>query len=145
YAPLDPGKGSHYFNAVDSWRYDPATKAWSRLADMPHGSNRRALTYADRYILLIAGYKYAQTWYLDGTQREVYSDKEKSKEWKGFFEDTVLVYDTVTGRLGAGTSLVERTSYPSSAIAGKTIYCLGGEGGPRLWHPATFQIGKITD
>ena len=41
-APLDPGKGPHYFNAVDSWRYDPATNAWSRLADMPNGANRRA-------------------------------------------------------------------------------------------------------
>lgn len=45
YAPLSPGDGAHYFNGVDSWAFDPATKAWSRLADLPHGCNRRALTF----------------------------------------------------------------------------------------------------
>jgi hypothetical protein len=143
YAPLNPGDGLHYYNAVDSWRYDPATDQWSRLRDLPPGSNRRALTYADRYVLLVAGYKYAQTWRLDGTKTEVYTDAEKALEWKDFFEDTVLVYDTVTDRLGTADALLERTSYPSSALVGDTIYCLGGEGGPRLWHPATLQIGKI--
>ena len=143
YAPLDPGKGPHYFNAVDSWRYDPATNAWSRLADMPNGANRRALTYADRYILLIAGYKYAETWFLGDTRKPIYTDQEKGRDWKIFFEKTVLAYDTVTGQLSTADPLVERTSFPSAAIDGDTVYCLGGEGGPRLWHPATFHIGKI--
>jgi hypothetical protein len=143
YAPLNPGKGPHYFNAVDSWRYDPVANAWSRLADMPSGANRRALTYADRYILLIAGYKYAETWFPDNTRKPIYTDEEKGRDWKTFFENTVLAYDTVTGQLGVADPLVERTSYPSAAIDGNTIYCLGGEGGPRLWHPATFHIGKI--
>ena len=124
--------------AVDSWRYDPAARVWSRLADMPQGANRRALTYADRYILLVAGYKYGQTWHLDGTVKNADPPKD-------VFEDTVLVYDAVTGQLSSTNSLIERTSYPSSAIVGNTIYCLGGEGGPRLWHPATFHIGKIAD
>lgn len=66
------------------------------------------------------------------------------QDWTDFFEDTVLVYDTQTGRLEMGDPLPERTSYPSSAADGDTLYCLGGEGGPRLFHPATFQIGKIT-
>ena len=56
----------------------------------------------------------------------------------------MLVYDTKLRRLGQVSPLIERTSYPSSAIIGDTVYCLGGEGGPRLWHPATFQIGRIT-
>jgi len=148
YAPVkkqtDLWRGENaYFNAVDSWVYDPGTDRWSRLRDMPDGSNRRALTWQDRYVILIAGYKYPLTWRLDGTRTDAYTAEEKAREWKEFFEKTVLVYDTKAGQLGTADSLIERTSYPSSAIVGDTIYCLGGEGGPRLWHPATFQIGKI--
>jgi hypothetical protein len=143
FAPLNPGDGLHYFNAVDSWVFDPATKAWSRLADLPHGCNRRALTFADRYVVLVAGYKYAQTRYLDGSRREIYTEAEKALAWQDFFEDKVLVYDTVTARLGTADRLLEKTSNPSADVVGDTLYCLGGEGGPRLWHPATFQIGRI--
>jgi hypothetical protein len=148
YAPVkkqtDLWRGENpYYNAVDSWVYDPATDRWSRLRDMPDGSNRRALTWRDRYVILIAGYKYPRTWQLNGARTEAYSAAEKRKPWQEFFEKTVLVYDTQTGRLGTADPLVERTSYPSSAIVGDTIYCLGGEGGPRHWHPATLQIGTI--
>lgn len=132
-----------YYNAVDSWMYDPAIDSWTRLRDVPPGANRRALAYDDRYILLIAGYKYAQTWHLDQTVSDVYSAAEKTRDWKEFFENTVLVYDTKTGLLGQADPLIEPNSIPSSAIVGDTIYCLGGEGGPRLFHPATLQIGKI--
>ena len=71
YAPLhkqaDSWLGQYaYYNAVDSWMYDPVTNQWSRLPDMPDGSNRRALTYLDRYVILVAGYKYPVTWHLDG-------------------------------------------------------------------------------
>jgi len=31
----------------------------------------------------------------------------------------------------------------SLAAAGDMLYALGGEGGPRLYHPATLHIGKI--
>ena len=144
YAPLDPGDGSHYFNAVDGWVYDRGTDAWARLRDLPDGANRRALSFEDRYVLLAAGYKYPQTWHVDGTRTDAYTTSEKSRDWRDFFEPTVLVYDTELGRLGRATPLIERTSYPSSAIVGDTAYCLGGEGGPRLWHPATFQIGRVT-
>lgn len=134
-----------YYNAIDSWRYDPAGDRWTRLRDMPHGANRRALVYDDRYILLIAGYKYAKTWNLDGTVTSVYTDEEKTRDWTSFFEKTVLVYDTKTETLGTGDPLLEKTSLPCADIAGTTMYCLGGEGGPRLWHPATLQIGRIVD
>ncbi len=148
YAPLAKPGGPlgkyNYYNAVDSWVYDPATEKWSRLRDMPDGSNRRALTWRDRYIVLIAGYTYPVTWHLGGTRTEAHTSQDKNKAWQSFFQDTVLVYDTKTGQLGSADSLLERTSYPSSAIVGDTIYCLGGEGGPRLWHPATLQIGKIS-
>jgi N-acetylneuraminic acid mutarotase len=142
--PKMPGENDlPYYNAVDSWRYDPATDRWTRLRDMPHGCNRRALVYDDRYILLVAGYKYRMTWNLDGTRTEVYSTDEKARSWKDFFEKTVLVYDTRTERLGTGDPLIETTSIPSAATVGDTLYIMAGEGGPRLWHPATLQIGTI--
>ncbi len=39
--------------------------------------------------------------------------------------------------------MLDATSYPMAAVDGDTIYVLGGEGGKRLWHPATFHIGRI--
>jgi hypothetical protein len=134
---------SPYYNAVDSWMYNPSHDQWTRLRDMPHGANRRALVYDDRYIVLIAGYKYPKTWNLDGATSNAYNDKEKTCAWASFFEKTVLVYDTKTAQLGTADSLIEETSIPSSAIVGDTMYTLGGEGGPRLFHPATLHIGKI--
>ena len=139
FAPL----AGSYYNAVDSWVYDPADNTWTRLPDMPHGANRRALVCGDRYLVLIAGYRYGTTWNADGTTSDVYSAEEKARHWTGFFENTVWVYDTCTGQLSKADSLLEPTSYPSSAAAGDTLYCLGGEGGPRLFHPATFHIGKV--
>lgn len=144
FAPLAK-KEFPYYNAVDSWNYDLATNQWTRLRDLPDGSNRRALVYADRYILLVAGYKYPKTWNTDNTVTDAHSAEEKSRDWKDFFEKTVLVYDTKTGRLGTADSLIERTSIPSATIVGDTMYCLGGEGGPRLWHPATLQIGRVVE
>lgn len=144
FAPLAK-KEAAYYNAVDSWCYDPSTDAWTRLRDMPHGANRRALPYGDRYLVLIAGYKYPKTWNLDGTVSNVYNDEEKTKKWTDFFEKTVSVYDTKTARLGTADPLIEQTSIPSAVAVGNTLYTLGGEGGPRLWHPATLQIGKIIE
>jgi hypothetical protein len=144
FAPLAKSELA-YYNAVDSWMYGPASDTWIRRRDMPHGSNRRAHVCADRYILLVSGFKYAKTRNLDGTVTDVYSAEEKSRHFNTFFENTVLVYDTRTGRLGTADRLIEQTCYPSSAIFGDTLYCLGGEGGPRLYHPATLQIGKIVD
>lgn len=65
-------KMAHYHNAVDSWVFDVASEKWSRLPDMPHGSNRRAVAWKDRYILLVAGFKYGQTRLTDGSTLDVY-------------------------------------------------------------------------
>lgn len=151
YAPLDVGKDVPYYNAVDSWAYDPATDRWSQLADMPPGSNRHALTYRDRYIVFLAGYRYARTRRLDGGVTDENTAARRAAEFKHesfmglgqYFEKTVLIYDTVTGRLSRGDPLIEQTSDPSATVLGDTLYSLGGEGGPRTWHPATFQIGQI--
>jgi N-acetylneuraminic acid mutarotase len=132
-----------YSNAIDSWVYDPAKDHWTRLRDTPPGSNRRALVYADRYILLIGGYNCPKNRNLDQTETDVYNAEEKKRDWRDFFETTVFVYDTKTGTWGKADSLAEKTSLPSSTTSGDALYCLGGEGGPRLWHPATLQIGKI--
>jgi len=144
FAPVDRAGGPAYSNVIDSWVYDPATDTWSQLPDMPHGANRRAVTYGDRYVILISGYKYGTTRMLDGGVMEVYTDEEQALEWTAFFETTVLVYDTKTGTLGSASPLLERTSWPMACIDMEMVYVLGGEGG-RLWHPATFQIGAIKE
>ena len=137
YAPLDKTGLDAYYNAVDSWSYDPASNQWTQLADMPDGANRRALTYDDRYIHLVAGATYTKTWNLDGTVTDAYTD-----EWG--FQKKVLSYDTMTGVLTTVDPLIEQTATASGAILGDTMYILGGEGGPRLFHPATLQIGQIS-
>ncbi len=65
--------------------------------------------------------------------------------WKSFFEKTVLVYDTKGDTLSAADALLDPTSWPGAAIHGSTIFCLGGEGGSRLWRPATLQVGRIEE
>jgi N-acetylneuraminic acid mutarotase len=145
YAPTPKTGPDSYYNVVDSWAYNPATDRWSRVCDMPDGANRRAVVFKDRYVILLSGYKYPRTWRLDGTPRDIYTVDERKRPWQSFFEKTVLVYDTKTDELGSADPLLDQTSWPGAAIAGNTIFCLGGEGGARLWHPATFQIGKVEE
>ena len=134
--PNDPNDPYPYFNAVDSWMYDPTSDRWTQLANMPDGTNRRALVYDDRYIVLPGGYTYPKTWHLDGAVTD-------APNVNGF-EKTVMAYDTRTGMLGAADSMIEETSLPSATIVGDMLYTLGGEGGPRLFHPATLQIGHVS-
>jgi hypothetical protein len=142
--------GLHYaanafHNVVDSWAYDPQTAEWIRRPDAPHGGNRRAVPYDDRYVVMVGGHRYRTTWTVDGIAKLAYSPAEESlKEMNDHIEPTVLVFDTESNRFGTADSLLEKTSWPMVAIAGNKIYCLGGEGGNRLWHPATFQIGEIS-
>ena len=133
-----------FHNVVDSWVYDPRSEQWSRLTDMPHGGNRRVVAYNDRYLIMLGGHRYGTTWNVDGTVSEAHTPEEKALgEMKHHIEPTVLVFDTRTNRIGTADPLLDKSSWPMATIRGNTIYCLGGEGGNRLWHPATFQIGKI--
>lgn len=147
YSPMktaaNPAGG--FYNVVDSWTYDPAKNAWSQLADAPDNANARAVTFKDRYVLLLGGYKYGETWKTDGTKRDVYNADEKKAAMAALIRKTIQVYDTTTRKFGDASPLADQSSWPLAAIDGFTIYCLGGEGGARLWHPATFQIGRIAD
>jgi N-acetylneuraminic acid mutarotase len=133
-----------YYNVTDAWMYDPATGVWTAIGDMPAGANRRAVTFADRYILLLGGYKYQFTWKAGAAPKDVYSEAEKKMAMAELMEDAVLVFDTQTHRISRADHLLDPASFPMAGIDGATIYTLGGEGGRRLWHPATFQIGTIT-
>jgi len=66
-------------------------------------------------------------------------------EMKDHIEATVLVFDAKTNQFGTADPFLDKSSYPMAVIRDDTIYTLGGEGGNRLWHPATFQIGKIEE
>lgn len=135
--------GPGYRNAVDSWVFDPGDSRWSRLEDAPQGSNRRAVAWRDRYLILVAGYRYNLTQYPDGRTADVYTADERKRKFQDFFEDTVLVYDTLTRQWNTADRLIERTSWPMADVEGDRVYVLGGEGGPRLFHPATLHIGTI--
>lgn len=57
---------------VDNWRYDPGTAQWSRLADLPVASgnfqtNGPMTAFGDRYIILIGGYQYEQTYFFNAS------------------------------------------------------------------------------
>src|SRR5262249_10415964 len=104
-------KDSEAYNAVDSWVYSTAERSWSRLPDMLDGANRRAITYKDRYIILVAGYKYPKNLLVDGSTPEIYSPAEKFLKFEEKFEKTVLVFDTQTQRLGTADRLLDQTSW----------------------------------
>ena len=142
FGALKPGP---YCNVVDSWAYDIAEGTWSQLEDMPDGANRSAVAFGDRYVILIGGYKYSITRHPDGSQGNAYTDAEKAQDWKAAFQGTVLVYDTKRDELATADPLLDETSWPMVAIKVDTAFVLGGEGGRGLWHPATFQIGKIAE
>ena len=143
FAPLLwPAKGSAFHNVVDSWVYDPASDAWSRIADAPDGSNRSAVAWRDRYVLLVGEYRYEKNLDPDGSTKTVYTDSEQDLDWKEFFRGAVIAYDTQSDTYRETDSLLERTSYPLVAIHGDTLFSLGGEGG-RLWHPDTLQVGRV--
>lgn len=143
-----------YFNAEGNWRYDPARDRWDPLAPTRDNANSRAVVVSDRYLVLLGGYKYSNTWSVDGTSSYVYSSEETLANERQRTVDAAMgapalmraevsVYDTVTGRQALLAPLLDPSAWPMGVADGNSIYCLGGEGGKRLWHPATFQIGRL--
>lgn len=139
------GEGAEFFNVVDGWTYDPARDKWEPLPDVPDNANVRAVTFRDRYLVLLGGYKYAYTLHRDGTRTQAQTGDEMKQKMGALISKKVLVYDTVARTFGEAAPLLDQTSWPLAAVVGNTVCCLGGEGGARLWHPATFQIGTIAD
>lgn len=137
--------GGAYYNVVDSWVYDPAVDAWSRLNDLPHGCNHGVVVYRDRYLVLLGGYRYPQTQNPDGTRTGCYTTAEQGRDWKEFFLRRVLVYDTQTGELATAEPLLDEDNGPLAVMLDDTIYYLGSEGGHGLWHPDTFLIGRVRE
>jgi len=141
-----------YHNVIDNWVYDVATDTWSQLADMPMDcSNVSAVVYGDRYIILHGGFKYPYTKHLDGSSVLAFTAEEQQQwldDWTYFFSDVVLVYDTVTAEFSNSDKMLDRSSKilsAATATGGEIIYTIGGEGGRRLWHPAIFQIGTVSE
>ena len=138
----DPTTGG-YRNVVDSWVYDPVGDCWDRLPDLPDGCNYSVVVYRDRYLILLGGYRYAQTQRPDGSRTAARTAAEQGRDWKDFFLRRVLVYDTETGNLTEAESLPDEDNGPVATLLGDTIYYLGSEGGHGLWHPDAFVIGTI--
>ncbi len=115
----------------------PATQEWFRLADLPTPlSGAAAVTYQDRYIIILGG--------CAGPAREVFDSR--LGRTVGEYNDVVWVYDLETDTYAA---LDERLPHGvndlRAAIAGDTIYLLGGENVDQETSNTTnhFQIGTI--
>lgn len=161
YAPLRKGEAAlsqdlneWYYNAEGGWVYDPAKDKWTKLKNIPDNANVRTVSFKNRYLVLMGGFKYAKTWQEDGSQTDAYTEEEKAvtkmqlakkseMAAASLIQRAVTVYDTVTDRFHSTAPLLDPSAWPMATIDGNTIYCFGGEGGTRLWHPSTFQIGRI--
>lgn len=89
-----------------------AADSWSRLRNMPHGSNRRALPYDDRYILLLAGYRYARPG--TSTGRRPTSTPRKRRPATGPASPRIRCWSTTHGQDSSGrqTSWLRRPRSP---------------------------------
>jgi len=149
---IENGKNLGYGTVVDNWSYDPAAGQWRRLRDLPISSGNfpsGAITYADRYILLIGGYQYAHVANPDGTVRPPYG-KAGRFDGKGDYYNDVFVYDTRTDLFGRADSLPINNNAPMAVVRGDEVFLLGGETGGG-WvegeyyghHPDLLLVGKI--
>lgn len=144
-----------YCTVVDNWRYDPPSKEWSRLRDLPISSGNfpksSNLVYGDRYLVLPGGHPYAWVANPDGTVRPKYGEASSFRRESGLHNDC-FVYDTQTGLFGSADKLPIDNNLPMTVVRGDEIYLLGGETGggeiDGVWyghHPDLLLIGKITE
>lgn len=143
YRDPDPASKVTYSNVVDCWVFDPRANRWSPLPPWHDICNQRAVAYRDRYVIVTGSFRYKYTTLAGGARRDVYSAADNAKQFKDHFGRTAEAFDTRTNRVLTLDPMLDTTSDPMAAIDGDTLYTLGGEGGQRLWHPATFQIGRL--
>lgn len=133
-----------YANVVDNWRYDPEADIWERLRDHPlsaSGSSSSTIVYADRYILLPAGYQYGVVANTDGSDRPAYGTPEKvMRTWENHasfatthYYNHHYVYDTREDRFGTATSLPFDDVASITVVRGDTAYIFPGETAGFYW------------
>jgi hypothetical protein len=112
------------------------TGKWSPLPDLPFPlSGHDAVTYRDRYIILLGG--------------AAFFSPEQEKRWpqeKGYYNSVVLVFDTKTNTYHPMPSpMPHATNDIRAALIGDTIYALGGENIEPQTSNTTrwFRIGRI--
>lgn len=148
-----------YANVVDNWRYDPESDTWERLRDHPisaSGSSSSTTVYADRYVLLPAGYQYGVIANPDGSERPAYGTPEKvTRTWENHpsfatthYYNHHYVYDTRENLFGRATSLPFDDVASITVVRGDTVYIFPGETAGFYWqnefldHDPQLTIGS---
>ncbi len=148
------GQRYGYCTVVDNWSFDPESRRWSRLRDLPVSSGNfpksSNLVFEDRYLILPGGHQYTYINNPDGTIRPAYGKASRKRAESGLHND-VFVYDTKTDLFGAGDPLPIDNNLPMSVVRGQRLYLLGGEtGGGEIdgkyygHHPDLLLVGTMT-
>jgi N-acetylneuraminic acid mutarotase len=145
-------KTGEYNSIVDNWSYDPSSKQWERLADLPISTGNfpsGQIVFDDRYILLIGGYQYPTVLNPDGSTQPKYGAASKHYPDKEYFSD-ILVYDVINGTFGRATSMPLNNNLPMAVLDGNQLHLIGGEtdnaeldGVHYGHHPDLHLIGEV--
>ncbi|MBP7935604.1 MAG: hypothetical protein KA354_13235 [Phycisphaerae bacterium] len=143
-----------YCTVVDNWVYDPPSRQWSRIRDLPIASGNfpsGRIVFADRYILLVGGNPYDKVMNPDGSARDPYGQPFKYYKNKSYYSD-MLVYDTRTGEFGTADPLPLNNNLPMTVVEDRRIHLIGGEtGGCEIegevfgHHPDLYLVGTIQE
>lgn len=141
-----------YCTVVDNWCFDPANGRWQPLPDSPVATGNfpsGAITFQDRYILLVGGYQYPKILNPDGSVRAPYGSVTKHDP-KNAYNSDVLVFDTETGTFGVADALPLCNNLPMAVLAGDTLHLIGGETGGSViegeqfgHHSDLYLVGRI--
>eukprot|EP00039_Didymoeca_costata_P022906 m.347553 g.347553 ORF g.347553 m.347553 type:complete len:465 (-) comp33266_c0_seq1:120-1514(-) len=82
FVPVPNSSTTDSATLVDNWQYKPETNTWTRLPDFPIAScnfqtNGPMTTFQDRYIILIGGYQYGNTYYPNGTNSKSFGSPQR--------------------------------------------------------------------
>jgi N-acetylneuraminic acid mutarotase len=124
---VDENKARCFAYYDDVYRFDPVTREWEKKTPLPVGlSGHDAVSYADRYIILIGGCVRIPVC----GQQVMYAGFTKDDRGLlvGQYSDLVWVYDTLTDTIEL---LEERCPHAlndlRACIDGETLYLAGGE------------------